>query len=65
MLLLLDDLSEFELPPGELSLEAEFDVECSWVDGWATTTGAGTTIAGAGWTITTAGAGAAVTLSLL
>jgi hypothetical protein len=44
LLLLLEDFSEAELPLGELSLEAEFDAECSWV----TTAGAGATITGAG-----------------
>jgi hypothetical protein len=44
LLLLLEDFSEAELPFGELSLEAEFADECSWV----TTAGAGTTITGAG-----------------
>jgi hypothetical protein len=56
--LLLEDFSELELPLGEVSLVAEFDEERS------ETTGAGTATIGAGWTITTAGAGAAVTDSL-
>jgi hypothetical protein len=65
VLLLLEDFSELELPLGEVSLEAEFDDECSDTTGAATTAGAGTTTIGAGCTITTAGgAGAAVTVSL-
>jgi hypothetical protein len=43
VLLLLEDLSELELPLGEVSLEAEFDDECSETTGTATTAGAGTT----------------------
>jgi len=46
--LLLEDFSEAELPFGELSLEAEFDDECSVVVGGATTTAAGATITGTG-----------------
>jgi hypothetical protein len=48
VLLLLEDFSVVELRLGELSLEAEFDVECSVVIGAATTTGAGATTIGAG-----------------
>jgi hypothetical protein len=40
--LLLEDFSEVELPFGEVSLEAEFEEECSEV------IGAGATIIGAG-----------------
>jgi len=47
--LLLEDFSEFELPLGEVSLEAEFDDECSEVvTGAATTTGTGAATIGAG-----------------
>jgi hypothetical protein len=47
VLLLLADFSELELPLGEVSLDAEFDDECSNTTGAATTAGAGTTTIGA------------------
>jgi hypothetical protein len=48
VLVLLEDFSEADLLFGELSLEAECEVECSTFIGAATTTAAGATITGAG-----------------
>jgi hypothetical protein len=61
----LEECSLVVLPPGEASFEVEDDDECSLVVTGAGATGtattrAGSTITGAGYTVTTFGAGAAV-----
>jgi hypothetical protein len=48
LLRLFEDFSEAESPLSEVSLEDEFEDECSLVIGAAAASGAGTTTTGAG-----------------
>src|ERR1700677_3582668 len=70
VVLLLEECSLVEFPPGEASFEVADDEECSLVVTGAAATAtatmrAGATITGAGYTVTIFGAGAAVVVSVV